>query len=188
MSEQHRFVAKWYTRAARVRLVIAKLDGRWTLPGGPYPIPELATLVGGIIATLFMLPHTSAPFLTAVVGLGLTSMAVSVMRKMPYSPVPFPTRAHRITRLYTNPVSISSGPDLRTSTTVSVVRAEVEILDSSGRGDWPLTVPDRSIVGGVMAPGEPARRRAGIAVPPDPGDGLSDLFDHTPSPAADLFG
>lgn len=188
MSEQHRFVAKWYTRAARVRLVIAKLDGRWTLPGGPYPIPELITLVGGIIATLFTLPHTSSPFLTAVVGLGITSMAVSAMRKMPYSPVPFPTRAHRIARLYTNPVSISSGPDLRTSTTVSVVRAEVEILDSSGRGDWPPAAPDRSIVGGVMAQGELSKRREGIAPVPEPADGFSDLFDHTPSPAADLFG
>lgn len=36
MSE--RFVAKWYTRASRVRIVIAKFDGRWKLPGGPYPI------------------------------------------------------------------------------------------------------------------------------------------------------
>ena len=51
------FVAKWYTRASRVRIVIAKFDGRWKLPGGPYPIPELVALVGGILATLFLLPR-----------------------------------------------------------------------------------------------------------------------------------
>ena len=27
------FIAKWYTRASRVRIVIAKFDGRWKLPG-----------------------------------------------------------------------------------------------------------------------------------------------------------
>ena len=49
-------VAKWYTRASRIRIVIAKFDGRWKLPGGPYPIPELVALVTGIITGAVIVP------------------------------------------------------------------------------------------------------------------------------------
>lgn len=103
------FVAKWYTRASRVRIVIAKFDGRWKLPGGPYPIPELVALVGGVLFTLFMLPRLGQPLLTGLVGVGSTAVAVAAMRRMPYSPVKFGTRVHRIMRLYTGPVSVSGG-------------------------------------------------------------------------------
>ena len=43
---------------------------RWPLetPGGPYPIPELAALVGGILATLFLLPRLGQPLVTGTVG------------------------------------------------------------------------------------------------------------------------
>ncbi|NMO23766.1 hypothetical protein, partial [Pyxidicoccus fallax] len=94
------FVAKWYTRASRVRIVIAKFDGRWKLPGGPYPIPELIALVAGLLATLFLLPRLGHPVLTGLIGITVTVMAVGAMRLMPYSPVPFGTRAHRVYRLY----------------------------------------------------------------------------------------
>ena len=105
------FVAKWYTRASRVRIVIAKFDGRWKLPGGPYPIPELVALVGGILATLFLLPRLGQPLLTAGVGVTATAIAVGAMRKMSYSPVKFSTRVHRISRLYTSPISVSTGDE-----------------------------------------------------------------------------
>src|ERR1700735_3962586 len=102
------FVAKWYTRASRVRIVIAKFDGRWKLPGGPYPIPELIALLAGILLTLFLLPRLGQPIVTGALGVGLTAAAVGAMRRMPYSPVPFSTRVQRIARLYTHPVSLSA--------------------------------------------------------------------------------
>ncbi len=177
MSES-RFVVKWYTRASRVRIVIAKFDGRWTIPGGPYPIPELITLVGGLLVTLFLLPRTGIPLLTGALGIGATAIAVGVMRQMPYSPVKFATRVHRISRLYTTPVSVSSGSDMRSVAAVSVVRAPVDMLDDAepvtGAARWqPPTA-------------EPGQRPADAI---HPGAGLfDDLFDAHRSPAAGLFG
>ncbi|ORX14132.1 hypothetical protein [Mycobacterium xenopi] len=167
------FVAKWYTRASRVRIVIAKFDGRWKLPGGPYPIPELVALVGGILLTLFLLPRFGQPLLTAAVGLGMTTVAVGAMRRMPYSPVKFSTRIHRTIRLYTSPVSSSCGDELRGLDTVSTVRPNVTILDSA-----------------APAPAA-SRARHARAVPAAPaataGSEWDELFAHPPSAAAELF-
>lgn len=177
MSEQNRFVVKWYTRASRVRIVIAKFDGRWTIPGGPYPIPEIVTLVGGLLVTLFALPRTGQPLLTIALGLGSTAIAVGVMRQMPYSPVRFATRVHRLMRLYTTPVSISSGADMRAVASVSVVRSPVVFLSD----DHPAAA------GPVWSP--PSRRRPPAAVAPSPAPALlGELFDEHRSPAAGLFG
>jgi hypothetical protein len=159
------FVAKWYTRASRVRIVIAKFDGRWTLPGGPYPIPELVALVGGLLATLMLLPRLGAPVLTLAVGAGATAAAVGVMRRMPYSPVPFGTRVHRIARLYTSPLSCSSGHHDDGTDIVSTVRTDIAILDTA----TPLS---RTAIG---APSVPA------------GDGWDELFERPRSAAAQLF-
>ncbi|TMS50728.1 hypothetical protein E0T84_22715 [Mycobacterium sp. DBP42] len=123
------FVAKWFTRASRVRIVIAKFDGRWTLPGGPYPIPELVALVGGILATLFALPRLGHPIATGLLGVALTVTGVAMMRRMPYSPVRFTTRVHRVLRLYSSPVSYSSGGEALSGETHTVVRPRIEILD-----------------------------------------------------------
>src|SRR6476620_6457691 len=123
------FIAKWYTRASRVRIVIAKFDGRWKLPGGPYPIPELVALVLGILVTLFLLPRLGQPVMTGVVGISVTAVAVGAMRKMSYSPVSFGTRVHRVARLYTSPVSVSTGNEANLVNTVSTVRPVIEVLD-----------------------------------------------------------
>jgi hypothetical protein len=160
-------VAKWYTRASRIRIVIAKFDGRWKLPGGPYPIPELVALVTGIIATLFMLPRLGHPLLTGVIGLLLTAGLVAVMRRMPYSPVPFGTRVHRIMRLYTAPVSFSTGDELMLDDTVSVVRPQIDILD--------ILVDDEAL----------HRATPRHDAQPDPWLGM---FDHQRSATAALFG
>lgn len=169
------FVAKWYTRASRVRIVIAKFDGRWKLPGGPYPIPELVALVVGILITLFLLPRLGQPVMTAVIGIAVTAVAVGAMRKMAYSPVPFGTRVHRLVRLYTRPVSSSTGDEPRTVSTVSTVRPQIEILD---------VFPDYAPVS--------ARQPHGTPAPPVPDadpDGWSDIFGGQPrGPAATLFG
>jgi len=168
------FVAKWYTRASRVRIVIAKFDGRWKLPGGPYPIPELVALVGGILLTLFLLPRLGQPILTGVVGLGTTAVAVGVMRRMPYSPVKFSTRIHRIIRLYTSPVSTSTGDDMRPVDTVSTVRPNIAILD---------------VLAAPAPVYSPRARRARLAPVPavDVGGGWDDLFERPRSAAAELF-
>jgi hypothetical protein len=168
------FVAKWYTRASRVRIVIAKFDGRWKLPGGPYPIPELVALVGGILCTLFMLPRLGQPILTGAVGVGITAVAVAAMRRMPYSPVKFSTRMHRIMRLYTSPVSTSTGADTPAVGTVSAVRPTIAILDA---------LPD-------LAPEyRPRARYARAVLVPlaDTGSGWDELFDRPRSAAAELF-
>ena len=170
MSDQNRFVVKWYSRAARVRIVIAKFDGRWTIPGGPYPIPEIIALVGGLLVTLFALPHTGQPMLTLLSGLAGTALAVGVMRKMPYSPVPFPVRAHRVARLYTAPVSVSSGADMRAVARVTVVRPVVRFLD-----DEPATVHHGRTTPRLTAGGDVESLTAA-------------LFDDAASPAAALFG
>ncbi len=170
------FIVKWFTRASRVRIVIAKFDGRWTIPGGPYPIPELVTLVGGLLVTLFALPRTGEPLLTGALGLGATGIAVGIMRQMPYSPVKFTTRLHRVVRLFTAPVSVSSGPDMRSVSSVSVVRTVVDFLDA-----------DPAPMGAYRGPALvqiPARRAPAPAAPPPM---LGDLFDER-SPAAGLFG
>lgn len=170
------FVAKWYTRASRVRIVIAKFDGRWKLPGGPYPIPELVALVVGIMATLFLLPRLGQPVLTGVVGVSVTAIAVGAMRKMPYSPVPFGTRVHRIARLYTSPVSISTGDESHAVNTVSTVRTPVDFLDATPQtASRPATYPHR--------PQSPAY------VPAAEPDAWTDMFGgQQRSAAADLFG
>jgi hypothetical protein len=166
------FVAKWYTRASRVRIVIAKFDGRWRLPGGPYPIPELVALVGGILITLFALPRFGQPLVTGGIGAGTTAIAVAVMRRMPYSPVKFSTRAHRIWRLYTSPVSTSTGDDLRAATTMSTVRPNITLLDIV---DDPAMYRPR----GRHAHPDP--------VPSGAAAGWDDMFDRPHSAAADLF-
>ncbi|OOK65208.1 hypothetical protein BZL29_7805 [Mycobacterium kansasii] len=165
------FVAKWYTRASRVRIVIAKFDGRWKLPGGPYPIPELVALVGGLLTTLFALPRFDQPLLTGAVGVIITVVAVTIMRRMPYSPVKFSTRVHRIYRLYTNPTS-NSGSDQRRLDTVSTVRPTITILDT--------------IDAATITPHHTAPRRLHPAQTVTD-NGWVDLFDQTPSAAAELF-
>lgn len=167
------FVAKWYTRASRVRIVIAKFDGRWKLPGGPYPIPELVALVGGILATLFLLPRVGQPVLTGAVGVIATAVAVGVMRKMPYSPVKLSTRVHRVALLYTSPISVSTGDDLNAVSTVSTVRPQVELLD---------TIGDRSRV--ASPPRQPARSTSVSAAEHEE---FTDLFGHRSSAASELF-
>jgi hypothetical protein len=164
-------VAKWYTRASRVRIVIAKFDGRWKLPGGPYPIPELVALVGGILATLFLLPRLGNPLLTGLAGLGITAGLVAAMRRMPYSPVKFGTRVHRTMRLYTTPVSVSVGDDWRARATASLIRPQIEILD---------ILPANAAPAALYAP--PPQ-----LTPPDP-DGWAGLLHHPRSAAAELFG
>jgi hypothetical protein len=171
------FIAKWYTRASRVRIVIAKFDGRWKLPGGPYPIPELVALVGGILATLFLLPRLGQPLLNAAVGITATAIAVGAMRKMSYSPVKFSTRVHRIVRLYTSPISVSTGDEAHAVNTVSTVRPQIEILDL-------MTEPASAFA--------PHARRSPAEltfVPTAEPDGWPDMFGgHHRSAAAELFG
>ena len=117
--------AKWYTRASRVRIYIAKFDGRYKIPGGPYTIPEMVAAVGGILTTLFSLGGTLHNVLfTAVVGLSITAGLVVTMRKMPYSPVRMWTRITWLTRVYVSPVSSTYG-DLLNVSPVSVVRPDV---------------------------------------------------------------
>jgi len=163
------FVAKWYTRASRVRIVIAKFDGRWKLPGGPYPIPELIALVAGVLATLFLLPRLGHPILTGLVGIAATVMAVGAMRLMPYSPVPFGTRAHRVLRLYNSPVSYSTNSLTRTPTTTSSVRPQIDILDA----------PEPATASRAY------QRPAAARQPAQPG--FADMFGDQRSAAADLF-
>ncbi|SIJ21609.1 Uncharacterised protein [Mycobacteroides abscessus subsp. abscessus] len=156
------FVAKWYTRASRIRIVIAKFDGRWKLPGGPYPIPELAALVAGITATLFLLPRLGSPLPTLGVGIVCTVALVAVMRKMPYSPVPFGTRIHRIVRLYTAPMTVSFSDDI-VADLVSIVRPDIQILDA------------------IAAPTVIGRTDT------DSAQQWTGMFDRQPSAAAELF-
>lgn len=171
------FVAKWYTRASRVRIVIAKFDGRWKLPGGPYPIPELVALVVGIMLTLFLLPRLGQPVITGVVGLSVTAIAVGAMRKMPYSPVPFGTRVHRIARLYTSPVSVSTGDESHAVNTVSTVRPQIEVLDMAAEPTRSHTPRSRTVAG------PPSFNPASET------DEWSDMFGgQQRSAAADLFG
>ncbi|ANE83410.1 hypothetical protein A7U43_28235 (plasmid) [Mycobacterium adipatum] len=170
------FVAKWYTRASRVRIVIAKFDGRWKLPGGPYPIPELVALVVGIMLTLFLLPRLGQPVITGVVGISVTAIAVGAMRKMPYSPVPFGTRAHRIARLYTSPVSVSTGDESHAVNTVSTVRPQIEVLDMA-------TEHAPAYASSPHRPSSPS------FTPATDTDEWSDMFGgQQRSAAADLFG
>jgi hypothetical protein len=169
------FVAKWYTRASRVRIVIAKFDGRWKLPGGPYPIPELVALVGGILATLFLLPRLGQPLLTAAVGVAATAVAVGAMRKMSYSPVKFSTRVHRIVRLYTSPISVSTGDEAHAVNTVSTVRPQIDILDL-------MAVPAPA-----FAP-HPRHSDQPMFIPTSEPDHWPDMFGHHRSAAAELFG
>lgn len=164
------FVAKWYTRASRVRIVIAKFDGRWTIPGGPYPIPELVALVGGLLCTLMLLPRFGHPFLTLIVGAGGTAVGVGAMRLMPYSPVKFGTRVHRVMRLYTSPISASGSLTDAAVDAVSTVRPSVAILD---------VIPDAA----------PAGRHAKHAPVPVPAHvGWDGLFERPRTAAAELFG
>jgi hypothetical protein len=170
------FIAKWYTRASRVRIVIAKFDGRWKLPGGPYPIPELVALVGGILATLFLLPRLGQPLLTAAVGITATAIAVGAMRKMSYSPVKFSTRVHRIVRLYTSPISVSTGDEAHAVNTVSTVRPQIDILDLFVSEPAPVHAP------------RPRHCAEPTFIPTSEPDGWSDMFGQQRSAAAQLFG
>jgi hypothetical protein len=165
------YVAKWYTRAGRVRIYIAKFDGRWKIPGGAYTIPELVALLGGGLCTLFLLPRLGQPVLTALFGVGITTAAVGVMRRMPYSPVKFSTRIHRIIRLYTSPISTTAGDRIRFTAAVSVVRPNVAILDADGE-------PARH--------GAPHLRR--VPVPRSKSQGWGEMFEASrSSAAAELF-
>lgn len=164
------FVAKWYTRASRVRIVIAKFDGRWKIPGGPFPIPELIALVGGLMITLFALPRFDEPLLTGAVGVVATVAAVGVMRRMPYSPVKFSTRVHRIYRLYTSPAS-SSGGEQRRVDAVSTVRPTITILDEIDAAPLSHRAETRP-----LAPAHTVTD-----------SGWDDLFDQPHSTAAELF-
>lgn len=168
------FVAKWYTRASRVRIVIAKFDGRWKLPGGPYPIPELAALVGGVLLTLFMLPRLGQPLVTGLIGIGSTAVGVAVMRRMPYSPVKFSTRVHRIMRLYTAPITVSGGEAYQAMTTLSTVRADIVILDD--------------LTESVLTPMMPGSTHRSSSPGVDEGRDWDDLFGRQCSAAAELFG
>ena len=170
------FVAKWYTRASRVRIVIAKFDGRWKLPGGPYPIPELVALVGGILATLFLLPRLGQPLLTAAVGVTATAIAVGAMRKMSYSPVKFSTRVHRIVRLYTSPISVSTGDEAH------AVQHRVH-----GAAPDRHSRPDGRARAGAFAP-HPRHSAEPTFIPTAEPDGWPDMFGHHRSAAAELFG
>lgn len=172
------FVAKWYTRASRVRIVIAKFDGRWKLPGGPYPIPELVAFVGGVLLTLFLLPRLGQPLLTAAVGITGTVIAVGLMRKMPYSPVPFGTRIHRVLRLYTNPVSVSTSDRSHALSAVSTVRPQVEILDVA-------IATTAAMAARRVADPEPA---LAAGRPQESGSWSAVFGNHQPSAAAQLFG
>lgn len=169
------FVVKWYTRASRVRIVIAKFDGRWNLPGGPYPIPELVALVTGVLATLFLMPRLGEPIITLIVGIAGTAGLVATMRRMPYSPVKFTTRVHRVMRLYTEPVTTTGRRDLNPADTATTVRPKVAFFDHPGeRAD---AAPPR------------ATRRHQASPDQAPHDaGWSDMFAHEPTPAAGLFG
>lgn len=169
------FIAKWYTRASRVRIVIAKFDGRWKLPGGPYPIPELVALVGGILATLFLLPRLGQPLLTAALGVAATAIAVGAMRKMSYSPVKFSTRVHRIVRLYTSPISVSTGDEAHAVNTVSTVRPQIDILDLMAE-PAPAFAP------------HPRHSDQPMFIPTSEPDSWPDMFGHHRSAAAELFG
>jgi hypothetical protein len=163
------FVAKWYTRASRVRIVIAKFDGRWTIPGGPYPIPELVALVGGLLCTLMLLPRLGHPILTLVVGICGTVFSVGVMRLMPYSPVSFGTRVHRVMRLYTRPISATGALAGGSVDAVSTVRPSITILD---------VIPE------AVPAGRHARHAAIPAAEPGGWDGL---FEQPRTAAAELF-
>lgn len=168
------FVAKWYTRASRVRIVIAKFDGRWKLPGGPYPIPELVAAVAGILATLFALPKFGNPLLTAGVGLATTAFGVAMMRRMPYSPVRFGTRLLRIYRLYTGPISLTAGEQRYAVSPVSAVRPLIQVLDP---GQHQASAQRHR----TPRPAAPLPARQGTAAP-------ADMFDVPQSTAAALFG
>ncbi|SKT85454.1 hypothetical protein [Mycobacteroides abscessus] len=159
------FVAKWYTRASRVRIVIAKFDGKWKIPGGPYPIPELVALVGGLLTTLFALPRLGSPVMTGLFGIVATITLVVAMKLMPYSPVKFTTRVHRVARLYTEPISTTFS-DFIGSDTVSTVRADVTVLDIIE----PITT-GRSNPEGMN----------------DPTTGWAEMFDDQSPAAAELF-
>ncbi|WP_292974821.1 hypothetical protein [Mycobacterium sp.] len=164
------FVAKWYTRASRVRIVIAKFDGRWTIPGGPYPIPELVALVGGLLCTLMLLPRFGHPFLTLIVGVAGTVCGVGAMRLMPYSPVSFGTRVHRVMRLYTSPISATGALAGAAANTVSTVRPAITVLE-------------------VIPVAAPAGRHARHAAAPVAARGAWDgLFEQPATAAAELFG
>lgn len=164
------FVAKWYTRASRVRIVIAKFDGRWTIPGGPYPIPELIALVGGLLCTLMLLPRLGHPFLTLIVGVAGTAVGVGAMRLMPYSPVSFGTRVHRVMRLYTSPISATGALAGGGVDAISTVRPSITILD---------VIPE------PVSAHRHARHAAAPAAERSAWDGL---FEQPRTAAADLFG
>lgn len=140
------------------------------------PDPELVALVVGIMLTLFLLPRLGQPVMTGVVGISVTAIAVGAMRKMPYSPVPFGTRLHRIARLYTSPVSVSTGDESHAVNTVSTVRPQIEVLDM---GIEPVHAH----------PSRPRRTPSPTFVPPRETDEWADMFGgQQRSAAADLFG
>lgn len=168
------FVAKWYTRASRVRIVIAKFDGRWKIPGGPYPIPELVALVGGVLTTLMLLPRLGHPVVTAAVGVSITAALVAAMRRMSYSPVKLSTRIHRVARLYTSPSSLSTSL-MDAVDTCSTVCPQITFINGTAVEREPLV---------AHHPGRTPRSRGGAGE----GDRWSALFDGQRSTAADLLG
>ena len=134
------------------------------------PDPELVALVGGLLCTLMLLPRLGHPFLTLIAGVAGTAFAVGAMRLMPYSPVSFGTRVHRVMRLYTSPISATGVLAGGTVDAVSAVRPAITILD-------------------IIAESAPAGRHARhAAVPVAAPAGWDGLFEQPSTAAAELFG
>ena len=95
---------------------------------------------------------------------------------MSYSPVKFSTRVHRIVRLYTSPISVSTGDEAHAVNTVSTVRPQIDILDLMAE-PAPAFAPHAA-----RSPAEPT------FIPTAEPDGWPDMFGHHRSAAAELFG
>jgi hypothetical protein len=94
---------------------------------------------------------------------------------MSYSPVKFTTRVHRISRLYTSPISVSTGDEAHAVNTVSTVRPQIEILDLMSE-PAPVHAP------------RPRHAAEPPFIPTSEPDSWSDMFGQQRSAAAQLFG
>ena len=188
------FLAPITVRAATLPLVF-RLPGSEGLPRGSHVRARVAGIdlltlelhavllaridgapAGMAGVSLFLLPRLGQPLLTAAVGVTATAIAVGAMRKMSYSPVKFTTRVHRISRLYTSPISVSTGDEMRAVNTVSTVRPQIDILDL-------MPAPARA----VRAP-RPRHAAEPAFIPTSDPDGWPDMFGQQRSAAAELFG
>jgi hypothetical protein len=113
------FVTRVYTRVRHVRIYIAKYDGRWRLPGGPYTIPEAVTAVGGLLATVYLTEHLWSLWVMPA-GVAVTWVGVLAMRRFPYSNVRLSSRAVWLYRLLATPrvstTKIAPSPDVVAAT------------------------------------------------------------------------